>query len=283
MHHSSENILVNLNKGFDSRIVNYEDIHNISESDFDKMFHVVSPVKGDLILDLGCGYGSVTREIILREPSEHLNFHLSDSSHIQLNRAICNINRKVDVPQKSTVKFFLDDIVQSKFKSNCFDIIVAKMMLHEVNKEDQKKACREIFRILKPGGRLIVWDLALDDSNQSLVQQIIKKKDELANFSDLVTNRYLFTISEIQDNLLNSGFTGIAERFKITYRLETFKRLSAEFTNDFNKLLAWNDFILASLASNPDKGAASSLFKRFQEDNVILEIPKAIFSAIKPN
>jgi len=198
MHHSSENTLANLNKGFDSRIVNYEDIHNISESDFDKMFHVVSPVKGDLILDLGCGYGSVTREIILRKRSEHLNFYLSDSSQIQLNRAICNINRKIDVFQTSTVNFFLDDIVQSKFKSNCFDIIVAKMVLHEVNKENQIKACREIFRILKPGGRLIIWDLALDESNQSLVQQIIKKKDELADLQHL-KSRIIYEIVDLRE------------------------------------------------------------------------------------
>lgn len=272
-----------LNKGFDSRVVKYEDIHNISNKDFSKLVNAIDPQNGEVILDLGCGYGSVTRETLSRNDDKDLFFCLSDSSQVQLNRAIFEMN---NVSNKSLLPnnmcFYLDDIVYTNFCENYFDKVVAKMVIHEIKKESQETACKQIFRILKPGGKLIIWDLALNESNQNFIQNIISKKDELADFTDLVDNRYLFTKKELFEILHESGFICIEEKFEINYRLETKKRLRAEFNNDYNKLLSWNNFIIKmtkECSSNTHKPVIRNGLER---DNLILNIPKAIFIAYKP-
>ena len=52
--------------GFDSRLVRYEDIHSITDTDFDELVKIIDAKQGDTILDAGCGYGAVTREILKR-------------------------------------------------------------------------------------------------------------------------------------------------------------------------------------------------------------------------
>jgi ubiquinone/menaquinone biosynthesis C-methylase UbiE len=53
-----------------------------------------------------------------------------------------------------------EDIRKTSFKPNSFDVILSNLCLHNITvKNDRDGACREIYRILKPGGIAVIGDL----------------------------------------------------------------------------------------------------------------------------
>ena len=50
-----------------------------------------------------------------------------------------------------------EDVQQLRFEDNAFDIVLCQQVLEHV--PDPVKAIKEIYRILKPGGKLIITDL----------------------------------------------------------------------------------------------------------------------------
>lgn len=267
--------------GFDIRIVRYEDIHNIADSDFDKLNEVASLTNGDAILDLGCGYGAVTVEMVKRNQGKRIHYYLSDSSKVQIKRAQLEIKTlPIELRRHNKFEFVLGHIIGSKFSDNCFDKIVAKMVIHEVSKENQQGSINQIFRILKPGGKLIIWDVSLNSGIQNCIQSIIRKKDELAGYHDLVRNRYLLREDEILVLLKNAGFEDIGKAFELPYKLETKKRLLPEFKNNLEKLILWNNFIRQEVSKLPNN-ILESINYYDSEDNISISFPKTIFSCVK--
>jgi arsenite methyltransferase len=46
-----------------------------------------------------------------------------------------------------------------QFPDNTFDVVLSNLCLHNIPKrEDRDRACREIVRVLKPGGRALISD-----------------------------------------------------------------------------------------------------------------------------
>ena len=53
-----------------------------------------------------------------------------------------------------------EDIRKTSFNSNLFDVVLSNLCLHNIsNKNERDGACREINRILKPGGIAVIGDL----------------------------------------------------------------------------------------------------------------------------
>ena len=75
---------------FDHRIVRYEDIHSIAPNDFVVLVNAAAIEAGCRILDCGCGYGAVTREILRTTGGIHphqkadLWIALIDESSVQI-------------------------------------------------------------------------------------------------------------------------------------------------------------------------------------------------------
>lgn len=264
---------------FDVRIVRYEYIHSIKDEFFDELVKIANPKSGENILDAGCGYGSVTREILKRSKDKKLNCFLADSNHTQLLRAqeeLTNLDNK----HKSEVKFFIDNLIDTKFKENTFDTVIAKMVIHEIPFKKQQQAIENAYRILKPKGKLIIWDMALDDKTQMIIQDIIRMKDKLAGFKTLEKNRYFLRFDEIKNLLSNAGFTNAKKEYQIISPVITHKRLEQEFGNSKKKLEKWHDFI-RERAKQVEPAILKKL-KFTDEGNSISFIPpKAIITAIK--
>ena len=268
-------------KGFDIRIVKYESLHNISEEDFSIFVKAISPSESDCILDVGAGYGAATREIVKRNSHKNVHYFLSDKSSVQLSRAKLALAPRLSYAHtKSSPLFFQDDIVHSNFRSESFDKVVGKMVLHEIDQQEQGKAIKEIYRILKPFGSLIIWDVVLDKPIQRFVQSVIKKKDELAGFEDLARFRYLFTQNEIFGYLENAGFTDIDTFHHLEYVLNTSRRLDPEFNGDIKKLHKWNHFIVEEY-EKLDSEAKSKINLTCNYDNCRIHFGKQIIRAFK--
>lgn len=266
---------------FDKRIVRYEEIHSIKQEHFDTLCSLVDPFDGQKILDLGSGYGACTRELVKFYPQYKFIFTLSDNSDVQLNRSKIEIP-KIFIEQNSSsvVNFITDDIVYSKLEDNTFDVIIAKMVIHEINKNQQLNALEEIYRILKPGGKFIFWDLYLNNETKSFFQTIIKEKDRLCEFDTLCNNRNFLTGCDIYNLFSKTGFKNILKEEDIMTPVITANRLKDEFKNDINLLERWHSFIIEKAKYTDPYILFNLSFKNFG-DYMMITPPKAIITAYK--
>ena len=60
----------------------------------------------------------------------------------------------------SKVEFRHGNILNTPFKDNTFDVVNASSVLHEIHgHENQQKTMREIYRVLKPGGKFVTLEI----------------------------------------------------------------------------------------------------------------------------
>lgn len=217
-----------IKKGFDDRIVKYEYIHGNQESDFQNMITAINPQETDIILD-GCGgYMDISKRILNQFISNEKKpeIYVWDESSVQLERAKAeNI-----LPEDHLLQ---GDIINISFPNNMFDKVVVKMGMHEIPFEKQKIAFQECYRVLKPGGKLIIWELSLpNDEIQKLFQEIIREKDRICGFDFLAENRYFQKHSELVELFNQSGFKNIKDEFPIKSHLSMERRLSEFVSKD---------------------------------------------------
>jgi tocopherol O-methyltransferase len=106
--------------------------------------------KGDTVLDAGCGVGGTTIYIAEHHPVTAVGITIVPS---QIERAK---NYAHQSTAANRINFLLKDYTKTGFKPNSFDKIFGiESICHAVEKKD---FINEAFRILKPGGRLVVLD-----------------------------------------------------------------------------------------------------------------------------
>src|SRR5258708_2478726 len=100
------------------------------------------PIKEEKILEIGCGDGEFTRRLMKLSSDKII---ATDITPEVIRRA-----KKKYVKIKN-VQFKVDDAERFSFGDETFDIICGISILHHLN---YKRAIKECFRVLKPGGRL---------------------------------------------------------------------------------------------------------------------------------
>lgn len=278
---------------FDSRVIEYEKIHHITSDQIKVLQEVVNLKSGEKVLDGCAGYGSVTKWIIEGTGSNILNsceLHVFDDSSVQIERAKENLKDHVGI------KFSVGDIKSLPYDDNFFDTVVIKMGLHENPKDIQQRIVNEVFRVLKPGGKFVIWELYLNEDTQPIFQSFMHKKDELAGFYALAQNRYFPRGDEIRDTVNNAGFEKYIEHSIFNPILSTKVRLGEMISRELkesgktepdeelleigkHRVSALNDFFRENLT---DEQKELVDFEDNGDDITIYNIDKAIVSAIKP-
>ena len=93
------------------------------------------------VLELGCGTGLFTNKIVKIAK-------VTDITAIDISPELLDIAKSnYEIP-----KFELGDAMNLNYKDNTFDVIFGSSVLHHLNME---KACKEMFRVLKAGGRIV--------------------------------------------------------------------------------------------------------------------------------
>jgi len=109
--------------------------------------------KSDRILDLGCGTGVLTRLI-----AGHL-----DARAGGIATGIDAAAKMIVVAQKRrgtrTCRFEIAAAENLPFEDESFEGVVSSLFFHHVPLDLKQKAMAEAFRVLVPGGRLVVADI----------------------------------------------------------------------------------------------------------------------------
>ena len=97
------------------------------------------------ILEVGCGDGALWKGLNI---PEKISLTLTDISEGMIRDV-----RKVFGEDRKYLRLLSCDCQAVPFEDNTFDLVVANHVLFYCR--DVEKACREIYRVLKPGGRVI--------------------------------------------------------------------------------------------------------------------------------
>ena len=103
------------------------------------------------ILDIGCGTGQLTSNIALKNPGIHITGIDASLPMIQV------AERKRAIDKRCTFMQALGEDIP--FEDAFFDAAVSSLFFHHVNRSLKLKSLLEIFRVLKPGGKLLIADM----------------------------------------------------------------------------------------------------------------------------
>ena len=129
----------------------------------------------DKILELGCGTGYFTKEIVSSG---------AFVTAIDISPELLTIAKKEITA--SNVSFEIENAYELSFKDNTFDLIIGSSVLHHL---EIKKAICEMHRVLKPGGRIFFTEpnmmnpqIAMQKNIPSLKRKLGDSPDETAFF-----------------------------------------------------------------------------------------------------
>jgi len=154
--------------------------------------------KGEKILDIGCGNG-VLYDALSKKSIDYTGVDVS-SKLLKLAKA--------RMPAKA--KLMKGDILDLPFKDGLFDWVFAFAVLHHIPSEKlQNQAMREMYRVLKPNGKVMVsvWNLYSDYAKKRFkIAEQLKNRPTGWNKNDLtipwkataphVVNRYIYRFTQ---------------------------------------------------------------------------------------
>jgi len=243
---------MNTNKSHNDRIVNFKHIHRITAEHYEALLIAIDPREGDLILEGCAGYADVSRQII-EATNGYRNkpvIYLVEESPVQIAR----VSSELQLPEDRVI---LGDVRQAGLPAEKFDTVIIKMGVHELPKDEQSKVFTEMYRILKPGGKFIIWGFSLTHKTQEIFQKIVRKKDELSRFESMVINRYFQRHDELQVLFDNAGFKGVKDEYKMRYTFDPKDRLEELISRDRLEMLEEKKVL--------DKSDEEELQRRAQE------------------
>jgi demethylmenaquinone methyltransferase/2-methoxy-6-polyprenyl-1,4-benzoquinol methylase/phosphoethanolamine N-methyltransferase len=108
---------------------------------------------GDTVLDVGCGTGDLTMAAKRRAGSNGSAYGI-DASPEMIETARAKASAR-----GIGVDFRVEVIEALPFADNTFDVVLSSLMMHHLPDDVKLRGMSEVYRILKPGGRLLVIDL----------------------------------------------------------------------------------------------------------------------------
>ena len=161
----------------------------------DLILDLLKPGRGETILDAGCGTGVFTLDL------------LASGAHvIGLDISLPMLRRLREKAGRTPLQIVLGDILHLPFSGNFFDRVVSVTALEFI--EDGQGAVRELFRVTKGGGSIVVATL------NSLSPWASRRKFEAQKKQSIFTKAIFRSPGEMRSLAPVEGEIGTAIHFQ---------------------------------------------------------------------
>jgi ubiquinone/menaquinone biosynthesis C-methylase UbiE len=110
---------------------------------------------GDAVLEVGCATGSLTLA------AKQAAGPSGKAFGIDIIPGMIEASRRKAAAAHEEITFQEGSIAKIPFPDGSFDVVMCSFMIFHMSDETRRKGISEIRRVLKPGGRLMILDLAL--------------------------------------------------------------------------------------------------------------------------
>lgn len=117
---------------------------------------------GESILDLGCGTGTLALSIARESAETHV-------WGLDADEAALAIARSKQVRASVRVLWSHGLAQAAPFAASAFDAVVSSLFFHHLRRADKLAVLREVVRVLRPGGRMLIADWGRPASKVSRV------------------------------------------------------------------------------------------------------------------
>jgi ubiquinone/menaquinone biosynthesis C-methylase UbiE len=121
---------------------------------------------GDSVLEVGCGTGTLTLAAKRRAGPSGQVFG------IDVIPVMIELSQQKAAQAGEEIPFQLASIEEIPFPANTFDVVMCSFMIFHMSEKVRRKGISEIYRVLKPQGRLLVVDSA--SPTKSLLKIFVK-------------------------------------------------------------------------------------------------------------
>ena len=128
------------------------------------------------ILDIGCGVGSLTIQIKQMYPK-------ADVIGLECDPGVIEIARLTAEQKGVQITLDLGMAFHLPYLDHSFDRVFSSLVFHHLTTENRKSAMHEIYRVIRPGGELLIVDIG-----------------KPCNGNGSLTSRFLHGLKEGDDN-----------------------------------------------------------------------------------
>jgi len=107
---------------------------------------------GDKVLDVGCGTAEVIRKLYVTH-GDTVSFHGIDPSDELIKIARSKFNKNI-----KNIKLQIGYADQLPYENNYFDWVISSLTFHHMSIDTKLSSLREMYRVLKPSGMLLITD-----------------------------------------------------------------------------------------------------------------------------
>ena len=188
----------------------------------ESMLDWLAPRRGQSLIDVAGGTGDIAFNFIRRAKSG------ANATILDLTESMMIEGKKktIDLPEESKINWVCGDAMRMPFSNSTFDVYTISFGIRNVT--DISKTLSEAYRVLKPGGRLMI--LEFSSVNNDLISWIYDKYSfniipKLGEFVSNDRESYQYLVESIRkfpnqekfsEMIINEGFR------KVKYRDLTF-------------------------------------------------------------
>jgi len=147
---------------------------------YDRLIAQAELADGQRILEIGCGTGNLSLKAKRSQPAATVIG--LDPDPLALRRAERKANKV------SGIRFERGYAQRLPYADGEFDRVLSSMMLHHLDSDAKTAAAAEIFRVLRPGGRLHLVDMGGDmTAHDGLAARLVRHSPHAAgNLGDAI-------------------------------------------------------------------------------------------------